>query len=138
MTRTQNAAIQAAVAAAVSALATNGTGRKAKGRGRRGQGRVKQDDATLQANAARNAKEAEDMFAKLGFKDNRSHETILTYGKVKDGVASGWLGKGRIVKAGEKSHKHPTANYPLFHIDQTRELTDEDRTKLGIVSPTVQ
>ncbi len=112
MTRTQQATISAAVSAAIAALG-NGAGKKAKGKGRKGRGRVKSDDATLQANAVRNAKEAEELFKSKGFEDCRANETILTYKK--------WLAKGRKVKEGEKSLK-TSAGYPLFHISQTSEV----------------
>jgi len=111
MTRTQTAALTAAIAAIVGANGkSNGS---KKGKGKKGRGRVKSDDATLQANAAKNAKEAEELFKSKGFEDCRANETILTYNK--------WLAKGRKVKEGEKSLK-TSAGYPLFHITQTAEV----------------
>lgn len=107
---TQAQLIAKAVAAALAGSAKPQKGRR---KGRKGAGRVKSDDATLKANAERNAKEAEALFEKLGFKDNRANETILTYKR--------WMEKGRKVKPGEKSHK-TGAGYPLFHLDQTEEV----------------
>lgn len=112
MTRSQQAMISAAVAAAVSQMGVTGKASKAKGRkGRgRGRGRVKSDDATLQANAQRNAKEAEELFKSKGFENCVANETIKTYKR--------WLEAGRKVKVGEKSLK-TSAGYPLFHLSQT-------------------
>lgn len=110
MTRTQTAALTAAISAALVGMGQNGKSKGKKGKGRKGRGRVKSDDATLQANAARNAKEAEDLFKSKGFEDCRANETILTYNK--------WLAKGRKVRPNEKSLK-TSAGYPLFHISQT-------------------
>lgn len=68
-------------------------------------------------------------FEKAGFKDIQPKVNVLTYGKAAkdDKPATGWLGQGRKVKAGEKSiHvKAPGMSgkgLPLFHISQTEEI----------------
>jgi hypothetical protein len=112
---TQAQVIAQAVAAAVAALNGKQPAKKAKGRRGRGRGqRVNLTDEQKTANAAENAKVAEAAFEKAGFKDNRANVTIKTY--------KGWMEAGRKVKPGEKSLKHPTKGYPLFHVSQTDEL----------------
>lgn len=61
------------------------------------------------------------VFTAAGFKDVQPRVNVLTYGKVKkDGTVTGWLGKGRKVKEGEKSHH--VGPFRLFHVDQTEAL----------------
>lgn len=67
-------------------------------------------------------------FTKAGYKNVVNRETVLTYGKVKDnGEVTGWLGKGRRVKKGEKAIKVSTGRgaMPLFHIDQTEVIAPQ-------------
>lgn len=70
----------------------------------------------LSANAAENNRVAEEYFASIGL-PGKARVDILTY--------DGWMKVGRKVKTGEKSHKHPTKNYPLFHRSQTEEIKPE-------------
>lgn len=131
VTRTQNAALVAAITAAMSGvLATNGT-KKAKGRKGRGRsnGRVKLSDEQKQQNAAKNAAEAEELFKAKGYTDCRANETIKTYKK--------WIESGRKVKAGEKSLK-TSAGYPLFHLAQTEPVEAVEQTAAAPSTETVQ
>lgn len=98
------------------------TAKKAKGRrGRKGQGRVKLSDEQKAKNAASNAAEAEALFKSKGYADCRANITIKTY--------KGWVEAGRKVKVGEKSLKHPTRGYPLFHISQTEEVAAQPQAE---------
>ena len=70
---------------------------------------------------AANDAECIKVFTAAGFQDVQPRINVLTYGKVKpDGSITGWLSKGRKVKAGE--HGHRVGIFNLFHVDQTAEL----------------
>lgn len=74
-------------------------------------------------------------FEKAGFGKVTPRVDVLTYGKEKaDGTKTGWLAKGRKVKAGQKS-VHVKARgmagkgIPLFHVSQTEELPVAEATE---------
>jgi len=77
-------------------------------------------------------------FSKAGYGTVTPRVDVLTYGKAADGdkPATGWLAKGRKVKAGQKS-VHVKApgmtgkGLPLFHVSQTEEIT-------SVETPTAQ
>lgn len=70
---------------------------------------------------AANDAECIKVFTAAGFNDVQPRVNVLTYGKVKkDGTITGWLGKGRKVKAGEKSLS--VGPFRLFHVSQTEAL----------------
>ena len=121
-----------AVVAALLAMLTGGKGRKP----RSDKGFTKQ--AVADAMTTDERKAALDAatvvaFTKAGYKDIQPRVNVLTYGKAADGdkPATGWLAKGRKVKAGEKS-VHVKApgmrgkGIPLFHVSQTEEIIPVD------------
>ena len=67
-------------------------------------------------------------FAKAGYGKVTPRVDVLTYGKPADGdkSATGWLAKGRRVKAGQKAVKVKApgmhSGIPLFHVSQTEEI----------------
>lgn len=70
-------------------------------------------------------------FTKAGYKDCRPRENILVYGKsaTEDKPATGWIAKGRKVRAGEKAVRVKAPGMhgaiPLFHESQTEPLVTE-------------
>jgi hypothetical protein len=110
--------LQSALAALIQAnpsiLKAAKGGQKAKTKG----GRKPLSDEERAAYAAKNDAECVKVFTKAGFKDVQPRVNVLTYGKVKpDGSKTGWIGKGRMVKKGEKSHR--VGPFNLFHESQT-------------------
>lgn len=88
---------------------------------RKGKGREKSTPEVKAARQAANDAECIKVFTAAGFKDVQPRVNVLTYGKVKpDGTVTGWLSKGRKVRAGEKSLQ--VGPFRLFHIDQTDEI----------------
>ena len=71
-------------------------------------------------------------FSKAGFGTVTPRVDVLTYGKVANGdkPATGWIAKGRRVKAGQKSVKVKApgmhSGIPLFHISQTSAIEADD------------
>ena len=106
-----------ALAEAISKAVANLGVKQAK-KGKQAKGRSKPTAEETAARMAANDAECIRVFEKAGFKDVKPRVNVLTYGKVKpDGTVSGWLGQGRKVKAGEKSHA--VGPFRLFHISQT-------------------
>ena len=80
-------------------------------------------EVTAKRKAANDA-ECVRVFSKAGYEDVQPRVNVLTYGKVKpDGSVTGWLGKGRKVRAGEKAQE--VGPFRLFHIDQTDPIKPE-------------
>ena len=80
--------------------------------------RAKPTAEETEARRATNDAECIKVFKAAGYDDVRPRENVLTYGKVKpDGTVTGWLAKGRKVKAGEKAHT--VGPFRLFHELQT-------------------
>lgn len=78
----------------------------------------KVDAKTTEERKAANDAECIKVFTAAGYADVQPRVNVLTYGKEKpDGTKTGWLGKGRKVKAGEKSYQ--VGPFRLFHEDQT-------------------
>lgn len=71
-------------------------------------------------------------FSKAGYGTVTPRVDVLTYGKPANGdkPATGWIAKGRKVKAGEKAVKVKApgmhSGIPLFHISQTEEIPSGD------------
>lgn len=83
--------------------------------------REKPSPEVTAARKASNDAECVKVFEAAGYKDVQPRVNVLTYGKVKpDGTVTGWLAKGRKVKAGEKAHS--VGPFKLFHVDQTEPL----------------
>lgn len=90
-------------------------------KGKKAKGRAKPTAEETAARMATNDAECIRVFEKAGYKDVKPRVNVLTYGKVKpDGTVTGWLGQGRRVKAGEKSHA--VGPFRLFHLDQTEPM----------------
>ena len=85
---------------------------------KKGKGRRKLTDAERAAHMAANDLEAIKKFTAAGYTDVKPRVNVLTYGKIKsDGTPTGWLAKGRKVRAGEKAIR--VGNFSLFHEKQT-------------------
>jgi len=119
MAKTPDTDTDTAIAAAVAkALAGLQQAKKPRAKKAKGKGRVKPTLEETAAHMAANDAECIRVFTAAGFKDVKPRVNVLTYGKVKpDGTVTGWLGKGRTVKKGEKSHQ--VGPFRLFHEDQT-------------------
>lgn len=117
-----NAQLQEVVNAAVAkALGANLALKQPRKRKAKGKGRVKSTPEEKAARMAANDAECIKVFTAAGYKDVKPRVNVLTYGKEKpDGTVTGWLGKGRKVKAGE--HGHKVGPFNLFHVDQTEEI----------------
>ena len=113
----EGTAMAEALAKAIAGM--NGkTSRKTK----KAKGRVKPTPEVTAARMAANDAECIKVFTAAGFKDVQPRVNVLTYGKQKpDGSLTGWLGKGRRVKKGEKHHR--VGPFRLFHESQTEPLT---------------
>jgi hypothetical protein len=125
MNQSQNHAILEALAAMLGV--TNGKSRKS----RSDKGFTKAAVAAAQTTDERKAAlDAATIvaFSKAGFGKVTPRVDVLTYGKPADGdkPATGWLSKGRKVKAGQKSVKVKApgmhSGIPLFHVSQTEEI----------------
>jgi len=91
-----------------------------KGKGKKGK-RVASTPELKAERMAANDAECIKVFTAAGYQDVQPRINVLTYGRIKpDGTITGWLSKGRKVKAGE--HGHRVGVFNLFHIDQTAEL----------------
>ena len=111
------AAINAAVKAALATPGKQSKGRKAK----KSKGREKLTDAEKAIYAAKNDADCIAVFTKAGYADVMPRVNVLTYGKVKeDGSKTGWLALGRMVKKGEKAVR--VGPFALFHLDQTQAI----------------
>ena len=109
---TESPEFAVALAKAMAAL----TGKKTKKA--KSKGRTKPTPEETAARMAANDAECIKVFTAAGYKDVKPRVNVLSYGKVKpDGTVTGWLGKGRKVKKGEKTHH--VGPFRLFHIDQT-------------------
>ena len=116
-----NAAVAEAVAKALAGM--NGTKRgvrKAKGKGRE-----KPTPEVTAARKAANDAECIKVFTAAGYKDVQPRVNVMTYGGTKkpDGSITGWIGVGRRVKKGEKSHQ--VGPFRLFHLEQTEAIVTQ-------------
>ena len=90
-------------------------------KGKKGKKRVASTPELKAQRMAANDAECIKVFTAAGFEDVQPRVNVLTYGKVKpDGSITGWLSKGRKVKAGE--HGHRVGPFNLFHISQTDDV----------------
>ena len=111
-------AMQEALAALIKSNPAILNGIKMNGRSKKkAKGRVKLTDEQKAAYSATNDVECVKVFTAAGYTDVQPRINVLTYGKDKDGVLTGWIGQGRRVKKGEKALR--VNGLPLFHINQT-------------------
>lgn len=113
-------AMQEALAALIKSNPAILNGIKMNGRSKKkvkAKGRVKLTDEQKATYKAANDVECIKVFTAAGYTDVQPRINVLTYGKDKDGVLTGWISQGRRVKKGEKAFR--VNGLPLFHINQT-------------------
>ena len=114
---------------AILAMLQSGSGSRRRGK-RKGAPRVKPTPEESEAHRKANDEECVRVFKAAGYTDVRPRVNVLVYGRQKpDGTLTGWLSKGRRVKAGENSLR--VGPFNLFHENQTEPLTPQASTGAG-------